>query len=284
MPRGKLPNVTSRLRTAPVKRVDRSAAESVVIDASRTGFNGLQACGDSDDTAEGSQRQAVKRSYASLPSSVIHELRTPLTSIHGYAQVLQRTLRDEPRAANALNVVVRESSRLSGMLAALSELAELDGETEPLPVMHVETDQIVDGVIHEVARRDAQAHPIEMSGRGTARCNPTGLSQSLLHVLTNAVRYSEAGVPVSVTIREAEGGVIIEVSDQGIGMESDDTGRLYQPFQRGANARQSGVRGLGLGLFLARETLQQMGGRIEHECRADGGTTFRITVPRARVG
>lgn len=215
-----------------------------------------------------------------LPSAVIHELRTPLTSIHGYAQVLQRNLRGEPRAANALSVVVRESTRLSAMLASLSELAELEARHEPPPAVRVRTEDIVGGVVHDVMRRDSQAHPIKVAGSGVACCDPTDLSQALVHILTNAVRYSEAGEPVEVTIREEPARVIIEVADRGIGMENGDQQRLYGRFERGSLARQAGIRGLGLGLFLAREALRQHGGYLDHEARPGGGTVFRVTLPR----
>jgi signal transduction histidine kinase len=217
---------------------------------------------------------------AGLPPGVIHELRTPLTSIHGYAQVLQRTLRNEPRATNAVNVLVRESNRLSAMLAELSELSELEsGEITTTPI-DVEVHQIVDGVIHEVARRDANAHPISIDGTAIARCNPTLLSQALLHVLTNATRYSEPGSPISVSIATHGSTVEIVVADEGISILPSDDLCIYEPFERGANARQSGTRGLGLGLFLARRALQLNDGKITHKRRNGGGTTFHVLLPQ----
>jgi signal transduction histidine kinase len=214
-----------------------------------------------------------------LPSSVIHELRTPLTSIHGYAQVLQRTLRDEPRAKNALSILVRESTRMSTMLASLSELAELEsGEVTSTPV-DLEVRQIVDGVVHETRRRDGAAHPIEIEGSAMARCNPTLLSQALLHVLTNATRYSSPGSPITVTIGRRGPAVEICVHDAGISIDPADAERVYQVFERGGNARQAGVRGLGLGLFLARRALADTGGTIDHVPRPGEGTSFRIVLP-----
>lgn len=277
MPAGELPNVTARTRTDAAERANLPAVEGVLIDSSRADARPQR----HSALSHTEPPDPLPRSHPALPSAVIHELRTPLTSIHGYAQVLQRSLKNEPRAANALAIVVRESTRLSGMLAALSELAELDAEEESSTPMRVDADQIVDGVIQEVTRRDGQAHPIEMTGRGSARCNPTSLNQALLHILINAVRYSDAGAPVSVAIRETAQSVVIDIADRGIGMEQDDAERLYQPFQRGTLARQAGIRGLGLGLFLAREKLRQAGGQLEHMNRDGGGTTFRITVPRA---
>ena len=216
-----------------------------------------------------------------LPSSVIHELRTPLTSIHGYAQVLQRTLRNEPRAANAVAVMTRESARLSDMLSLLSELSDLEYGAEPVPPVEIEVSQIVDGIVMEVSRRDAGAHPIAVDGSAVACCSPTLLSQALMHVLTNAVRYSDEGQPITVSIGEMDGLVEILIHDAGIGIEPADAERVFAPFERGSNAREAGIRGLGIGLYLAQKALERTGGAISYAPRATAGTTFTIQVPSA---
>lgn len=221
------------------------------------------------------------RPCAGLPSTVIHELRTPLTSIHGYAQVLQRSLRENPRATNALGVVVRETTRLSAMLASLSELAELQSGEGFTPAVDVDVRQLADDVLQEANRRDGGAHPLVLDGEGLARCNATLLGQAMLHVVCNATLYSPAGEPVTVEVAERDRNVEISVSDLGIGIVPADEERIYEPFERGSNARQLGSRGLGLGLFLAREALTRTQGRIDHRSHEEGGATFTLTVPRA---
>jgi len=226
------------------------------------------------------RRQQDEARHAGLPSSVIHELRTPLTSIHGYAQVLQRSLRDNARATNALGVVVRESTRLSSMLASLSEMAELQSGEVFSPAVDVEVDQVVDDVVHEVARRDGGSHPIRAEGCGLARCNPTLLSQALLHVITNATMYSPAGAPIVVTTTQHRDFVETQVMDEGPGIAPHDADRIYEPFERGADVRRAAIRGLGLGLYLARESLARTHGTLDHQPREQGGTTFRLRLPR----
>lgn len=261
--------VSSLTRTNIAVPAAAPLIDGAVTNGPRTGAEALDA--ESED--------APPRAQTGLPSSAIHELRTPLTSIHGYAQVLQRALRDEPRATKALNIVVRETTRLSAMLSELSELAELEsGDVVAAPI-EVEAQQIVDGVVHEIERRDANAHPIVVEGSAVARCNPTILSQVLLHVLTNAVRYSPDGSQVDVRVAALGDRVEIAVADRGISVPSGDAQRIYRPFERGSNAREAGVRGLGLGLYLARGQLAHSGGAIQHEPRDGGGTVFRITLP-----
>lgn len=273
---GEQAGVSSLTRTNIAVPISSSSHDGTMNNGARTRVDERDGQGNSSADDNG---RTPKR--AGLPSSVIHELRTPLTSIHGYAQVLQRSLRGEPRAANALSVIVRETTRLSGMLAELSELAEVDTGDVIVTPIEVEAQQIVDGVVHEISRRDGGQHPIVMEGSGLARCNPTILSQVLFHVLTNAVRYSEAGSEIYVAVSRPGSEVEIVVADRGIEVDPADAERIYEPFERGTNARQAGVRGLGLGLYLARRQLAEVGGTIGHQARDGGGTTFRITIPGA---
>lgn len=273
---GEQSGVSSLTRTNVAVPTSASADDGMTTDGARTRVDER----DSQHSSR-SDGDSPAPTRAGLPSSVIHELRTPLTSIHGYAQVLQRTLRDEPRAANAMSIIVRETTRLSAMLAELSELAEIDSGDVIVTPIEVEAQQIVDGVVHEISRRDGGAHPIVLEGSALARCNPTILSQVLSHVLTNAVRYSEPGSEVRVNVRQRSHRAEIVVADRGISVDPADAKRIYEPFERGVNARQFGVRGLGLGLYLAKRQLMAIGGEIDHQARDGGGTMFRIVVPGA---
>jgi len=239
---------------------------------------------DDSEVGEGSagrHASARCRAEAGLPSSAIHELRTPLTSIHGYAQVLQRNLGDNPKATRALNVVVRESTRLSAMLGLLSELAELESGDVPANPTRLDVAKIVEGAVDEVTRCATDQHQIGIEGDAEACCNPALLSQALMHVLTNAMRFSAEGEPIAVSIAQTDRQVEIVVRSRGSRIEANEGDCIYEPFARGCHARPDGVRGLGLGLYLARLGLEHTGGQIDHRSLPDGSTAFRLQVPRA---
>jgi len=218
-----------------------------------------------------------------LPSSAIHELRTPLTSIHGYAQVLQRGLADNPRAANGLGVIVRESARLTQMLTELSDVADLaepaDGEAESQRC-DVDVRELVEIVVESVASRDEAGHGVSIVGDARLVCDGRRLAQAVTHVVTNAVRYSPAQTRITARLEECEDVVRIYVADEGIGICDRDAERVYRPFERGENAREFGTRGLGLGLFIARMALGVDGGTLTHMARPSAGTVFVIELPR----
>jgi two-component system OmpR family sensor kinase len=219
-----------------------------------------------------------------LPSSAIHELRTPLTSIHGYAQVLQRGLADNAQASKALSVIVRESGRLTQMLAEFSDLANLtDPDDSSGTSAHAEVDlrEMAELVAEAVSAGDAAGHQIVVAGQARAVCDGHRLALALTHLLTNATVYSPAGSRITVTLDEGDECVRICVADEGIGILDADAERIYRPFERGANAREFGVRGLGLGLVIARQALKAAAGAtLRHAPRSGTGTVFLVELPR----
>jgi signal transduction histidine kinase len=216
----------------------------------------------------------------SLPSSAIHELRTPLTSIHGYAQMLQRGLSDNPRAANGLAVIVRESGRLTQMLAELSDLADLNEPDAGCDRGDVDVRALVEIAAETIARHDTVGHAVTIGGQARLVCDGRRLAQAITHVLTNATRYSPPDSRIAVRLEDGDDFVRIYVADEGIGICEDDAERVYQPFQRGANAREFGTRGLGLGLLIARLALAVDRGTLTHTARPSVGTLFVIELPR----
>jgi signal transduction histidine kinase len=216
----------------------------------------------------------------SLPSSAIHELRTPLTSIHGYAQILQRSVMENPRASNAVDVILRESTRLTQMLAELSDVVELGSPAMPPNRAEIDLRELCESAAESVTFQDAGQHRFTVQGDARLYADARRLTQALLHILTNATRYSPAESEVLVQIRAQDGCVLVVVTDHGIGVPSEDTERIYEPFVRGGNARQLGSRGLGLGLCLAQGALALEGGTLRHEPCPTGGTTFIIELPR----
>jgi len=279
---GEVPGANSRMRLDALLRGGQRATD--IVDPHPVSPDGGFINGSQHRHRRARRRVTPECPHAEgLPSSAIHELRTPLTSIHGYAQILQRTTADNPRAANALAVILRESAHLTQMLAALSDVAELTGEAEdlgPTPSVNVDLRELADGAVAAVAAADTGPHPISVAGSGRLVCDPRRVRQALDSVLTNAVLYSPEGAHVAVTVDDGEHSIRIWVADRGIGIPHGEAERVYQAFERGSNARPFGVRGLGLGLYIARHALAAEGGTIRHEARPDGGTVFLIEIPR----
>jgi signal transduction histidine kinase len=220
------------------------------------------------------------RSVGTLPSSVIHELRTPLTAIHGYAQVLSRSLAKDPSKARAAGVLLSESTRLAHLFNLLSELAEIESGVPDGQVAETNVREVVDGLVGQKARGH-EAHSFRVDGEATVRTDARRLTQALAHVLDNAVAYSPDGGTVRIGIERGPDGVRVAVADEGIGVPTEDAERVFRLYERGSNARRAGVRGLGIGLYVARQALLRVGGQLWHAPGEGAGTVFHVVVPDA---
>lgn len=215
-----------------------------------------------------------------IPSAVVHELRTPLTAIHGYAQLLQRNPSNAPVARRGIEIILRETGRLGSLLNQLSELSELDtgvlkAEPTQVDVGHVARD------VAEQLGQGADGHELVVEERDgvEGRCDPRRLTQVLTHVVGNAVKYTPEGGRITIGVERQGQTTHIAIADPGIGIPPEDDGRVYERYYRGRAAERSGTRGLGLGLYLAREVTSRCGGRIWHEPGSDGGTIFHVLWP-----
>jgi signal transduction histidine kinase len=221
-----------------------------------------------------------QRETIGISRAAVHELRTPLTAIHGYAQLLRRGLSDPAVAQRALDVILRETTRLSRLLADLSEVAELDSES--FYIDPVEADLVaVARTVAEKARGLDGRHDLRVVDDTSlvARLDPRRVAQVLAHLLSNALDYTPEGGQVTIQVKRGPEGVHMAVSDTGIGINSQEAERIYDRFYRGRDAEQSGARGLGIGLYIVREIVQRSGGRVWHEPSEGGGTTFHVTWP-----
>jgi len=218
-----------------------------------------------------------------LVAIVSHELRTPLTGALGAAQTLQGRYDDLPdeRRRALVSMIVEQSKRLADvldqiLLASQIEKNVFDCETRTFDCIDV-LDAVVSGVTPDERRRIV----LEARAGAVVRADRDRLRQVIANLVDNALKYSDGAVRVGVIVRELA--VRITVSDDGPGIPSVDRDRVFEKFFRLDPAQWSGVGGTGLGLYIARELTQRMGGRIGFLAR-ERGTTIFTDVPRPEAG
>jgi signal transduction histidine kinase len=106
------------------------------------------------------------------------------------------------------------------------------------------------------------------------------LRQVLVNLVENALKYSLVGGHIDVRLREERGRVRIEVEDEGLGIPPAEQERIFEKFYRLDAAMSRGVGGSGLGLFISREIVTQMGGSLSVRSAEDAGSSFTVTLPR----
>ena len=222
-------------------------------------------------------------------SRMSHELRTPLNSILGFGQLLQLELEPGPTRAS-VDRIVQAGRHLLTLINEVLEISRIEAhatmrEVEPVEAVRPLADAV------ELLRPLAQERRIEIVQDlhgGLYRCvlaDPQRLTQVLLNVVSNAIKYNRLGGTVRITFRDVpQRRLRLCVADTGFGIAADAHDTVFMPFER-AGADRTSAEGTGLGLTLARSLIEEMGGSIGIERSApDEGTVIYIDLPLAPEG
>lgn len=212
-----------------------------------------------------------------------HELRAPLTAIQANLELLDRQQHMPPSAQRECVVEARrEAGRLATLVADLLALARADAGAVSRQVP-VELDRVTLDVVSE-ARHLANGHRIEVTDMTPTivRGDPDRLKQLLLILLDNAVKYTQSGGRVSLSLRHDDGWVRFKVADTGMGISPEDLPLVFERFYRADPARARDPGGTGLGLPIARWIAEQHAGTISITSQPDRGTTVTVELPIVR--
>jgi two-component system phosphate regulon sensor histidine kinase PhoR len=229
--------------------------------------------------------ERVRRDFV---ANVSHELRTPLTAIRGYAEtLLEGALEDSENNRKFLEIIKAHSIRLNNIASDLLTLSELESGKPAAEPEWVSVNAAVEVALHTVESeerlRDVSLVWEERTD-AQVRGDRTRLEQALINLLDNAVKFNRPGGKVRVeTSLGPDGKVRIVVADNGIGIPSDDLGRIFERFYRVDKARSREMGGTGLGLSIVKHVVERMGGSVVAESQIGKGSTFTLLLP-PRVG
>jgi len=231
------------------------------------------------------EHRSLERAKTAFVSDVSHELRTPLTTIQSAVGLLERAReRLDPLEHRALELADGELRRIRGMVEELLTLAQMDSWQYQLEVGPTDLSRIVQTAM-EFVKSKAERFGIEIHFDSTAEhrcvCDAQKLYQVFLNLLDNAIKYSEAGARVDITIEESASMLTVEVKDTGVGIPQEELGQLFLRFYRVDKDRSRATGGSGLGLAISRQIVEMHGGDISVESEVDVGSTFRIRLPKA---
>ncbi len=227
-----------------------------------------------DDLAR-SERLAAMGMVA---ASVAHELRNPLSAIRMNVRVLADELADAGLDSESVQALAGQIERMDLFLDELVQLARPDAPAgEPDAEAQADLPEAVEAVASLLAGRLRHAG-VELvrqipADLPPARLAPRRVRQMLMNLLLNAIEVSQAGQSIRILARPEGEWILCEVLDRGPGLPSDKP--LFEPFVSGRGG------GAGLGLYVCRQILDSVGGRIEAADRPDGGACFRLHLPIA---
>ncbi len=211
-----------------------------------------------------------------------HDLRNPLTALTTSAQLLLRADDLTPERARLVGRILSNAGRMNRIIAVLADYARVrGGQAVPLRLQRCDVSLLAEAVAEE----SEMTHPgreVRLRGEGDpgGEWDPDRVTQALSNIVSNALDYSPAGVPVELTWRGDEQGVTVEVANSGPPIPPEVLPRVFEPFLRGEQPSSGRRDGLGLGLFIAKALVVAHGGRIEARSEAGGPTIFSIHLPR----
>ncbi|NUP09866.1 MAG: PAS domain S-box protein [Polyangiaceae bacterium] len=214
-----------------------------------------------------------------------HELRTPMTPLLIHLQLAQRKLRaGEPIDARGIETAIRQVEKLTALVNDLLDASRIGTGRLVIHRERIELGAVVEEAVHTV-RAASPSHTIGLE-RPTEDLAVMGdaqrLSQVVMNLVENAVKYSARDRPIHVTLRRVDDEARLTVADRGIGIPLEQIPRLFDRYFRALNAPVSHYGGLGLGLYICRDIVERHDGRIWAESEIGVGSTFRVALPLAK--
>jgi signal transduction histidine kinase len=208
-----------------------------------------------------------------------HELKTPLTVIRGFVEMLMQGDMTDDMQPMALNAVHRRTLELGEIVDRLLLSSRI--EAGRVELVLGEFDVVTVAAERVLAMSSVTGRPIRFESATdlpVAVGDPAALATVLDHLLDNAVKYSPDGGDVTVAVDETDDGVLIRVSDQGIGMDDEQLAHCFDKFWQAETSDVRRFGGTGIGLYIVRSLVEAMGGTVEAVRGDDGGTVFHIRL------
>ncbi len=251
-----------------------------------------------DVTEQERRKQALRRAEeeieeadrlkSALLANMNHEIRTPLTAIIGFAEAIGTTasemdLPEHTPLTGYADLIEQSGKRLLDTFEDILDLSQLEaGQME----LGIETVDLAEQARRAVQECGATAQDKEIDVRleatsVSARANENGVQVALQNLLDNAIKYTADGGTVWVRTRPEPGRAVLEVEDDGAGMEPETVDQLFEPFRQASTGMAREYEGAGVGLAVTKEATKQMGGAIEVETEPGAGSRFLIRFPMA---
>lgn len=221
------------------------------------------------------------RSKTQLFSTVSHELKNPLASIVGHVELL----RQEPDANGdwSLGVIERNTERLQSLVDDLLTLSRVSDPDRAMPEADVDLGAVSRDVV-DMFRPRADTQQVSLTfdleeRLPLVRGSAGDLERVVQNLVSNAVKFTPAGGKVAVSVASRRDRVVLECTDDGLGISPQDQEGLFTEFFRGTNPETLQVPGTGLGLSIAQRVVTRHGGRIDVESELGRGTSIRLLLP-----
>ncbi len=225
----------------------------------------------------------LERVRKDFVANVSHELRTPLTSIKGYIEALIDGAKDDPqKCAEFLGIIQKHAEQLNALLSDLLQLSTIESGQYQWQRGAVSVHDLIEKAVHllrPLAEKKGQAISVApVKGVGPVTGDADKLTEVLINLIDNAIKYTPEGGRITVEARQRESAVEIAVSDTGIGIPSKEIPRIFERFYRVDRARSREMGGTGLGLSIVKHIVEAHGGTVHVESEPGKGSRFTVVL------
>ena len=233
-----------------------------------------------DVTAE----HEVESAKSDFLSTISHELRTPLTTIKGSLQVLSRGPENLPPdlAGQMIGVTTRGAERLERLVMNLLAVSQIESGTMPVFPDALDLEAIVKERMSALLKDHHQTTFEGAEKPIIVRADRERMSHVVEHLLENAQKFGGPEGEIRIAISHDAGFARLSITDQGPGIATGDHEKIFERFLRLGDVLTRETQGAGIGLFIAKRSVEAMGGRIWVESKLGEGSTFHVTIPMAR--
>lgn len=213
-------------------------------------------------------------------SNVSHELKTPLTSIQGFAETLLTMKASDPKFKEFLQIISKESQRLTNLINDILLLSEV----ENMKTQSISTSVGLEEVAQEVATLlRPQLRPnvsllVSVPSNIVLKIEGFQLRQILINLVSNAIKYTDEGM-IEIYASKDDKRILLQVKDTGIGIPSEDQGRVFERFYRVDKDRSRATGGTGLGLSIVKHIVESYRGQLYLESEMGQGTAVTVIIP-----
>ena len=220
-------------------------------------------------------------------SVTAHELRTPITSVTGYSKMLMRELRDRKdpeRIGRYAGRLDEAGQRLATLAEDLLDVSRIRSGQLPLRIGPVDLGSLAGQIAvryteHRSSARDRICVQVDEPSP-LVSADPDRLEQVVTNIIDNALKYSPPQTTIDLLVTADNHDAMVVIRDQGMGVAPESLEAIFEPFGRGGNVEETGITGLGLGLYICRTIVERLGGTIRAESDGEGtGLTVTVRLP-----
>jgi two-component system cell cycle sensor histidine kinase PleC len=229
--------------------------------------------------------EQANQSKSEFLANMSHELRTPLNAINGFSDIMQKEMfgpLGDPRYKEYVSDILFSGQHLLSLINDILDMSKIEAGKMNLSTEAMIMDEMVTQVLR-IVRGRAEENRLKLVydeiETPEIEADPRMVKQILLNLVTNAIKFTPEGGVVSVNVTVKSAGLIVSVSDTGIGISQEDIERLAKPFEQVDSQHAKKHEGTGLGLALSKSMVELHGGNFTMQSVVGEGTTVTFTLP-----